>query len=103
MRARVLEGGIVINVDFYNRASSEYVHIMGWDKELVEELYEWVEKQNAFKTTTPLTLVIDYKKWPPLGKYESKKLMPHIEPIRFALEQNANFGYHSSLNLQCLM
>jgi choline dehydrogenase len=48
-RARVLGGGTALNAGFYSRASSEYVRDMGWDEELVEESYEWVEKQNAFK------------------------------------------------------
>jgi len=48
-RARVLGGGTAINAGFYSRASSDYVSNMGWDEGLVEESYEWVEKQNAFK------------------------------------------------------
>jgi choline dehydrogenase len=48
-RARVLGGGTAINAGFYSRASSDYVSNAGWDEGLVEESYEWVEKQNAFK------------------------------------------------------
>eukprot|EP00253_Pinus_taeda_P003116 PITA_03116 len=48
-RARVLGGGTALNAGFYSRASSEYVSNMGWDEGLVEESYEWVEKQNAFR------------------------------------------------------
>eukprot|EP00253_Pinus_taeda_P000938 PITA_00938 len=48
-RARVLGGGTAINAGFYSRASSEYVRNMGWGEGLVEESYEWVEKQVAFK------------------------------------------------------
>ena len=48
-RARVLGGGTAINAGFYSRASREYVRNMGWDEGLVEESYEWVENQNAFK------------------------------------------------------
>jgi len=49
VRVRVLGGGTSISAGFYNRAGSEYVHNVGWDEGLVEESYEWVEKQNAFK------------------------------------------------------
>ena len=49
VRARVLGGGTAVNAGFYSRAGSEYVRNVGWDEELVEESYEWVEKQNAFK------------------------------------------------------
>eukprot|EP00253_Pinus_taeda_P008631 PITA_08631 len=48
-RARVLGGGTAINAGFYSRASSQYVSNAGWDEGLVEESYEWVEKQVAFK------------------------------------------------------
>eukprot|EP00253_Pinus_taeda_P005981 PITA_05981 len=48
-RARVLGGGTALNAGFYSRASTEYVRNMGWDEGLVEESYEWVEKQNAFR------------------------------------------------------
>jgi choline dehydrogenase len=48
-RARVLGGGTALNAAFYSRASSQYVRSMGWDAGLVEQSYEWVEKQNAFK------------------------------------------------------
>eukprot|EP00253_Pinus_taeda_P011264 PITA_11264 len=49
VRARVLGGGTTINAGFYSRAGSEYVRNVGWDERLVEESYEWVEKQNAFR------------------------------------------------------
>jgi len=60
VRARVLGGGTAINAGFYSRAGSEYVRNVGWDEELVEESYEWVEKQNAFKPhqLTPWSLAI---------------------------------------------
>ncbi|KAI3845551.1 hypothetical protein MKX03_019700 [Papaver bracteatum] len=44
-RARVLGGGTCINAGFYTRASSSEVKQLGWDRELVEESYPWVEKQ----------------------------------------------------------
>lgn len=48
-RARVLGGGTALNAAFYSRASSDFIRSMGWDEGLVEQSYEWVEKQNAFK------------------------------------------------------
>lgn len=44
-RARVLGGGSCINAGFYTRASTSYVKDAGWDAELVNESYPWVEKQ----------------------------------------------------------
>ncbi|XP_068647768.1 protein HOTHEAD-like [Aristolochia californica] len=44
-RARVLGGGTCINAGFYTRASSRYVRDAGWNAELVNESYPWVEKQ----------------------------------------------------------
>ncbi|KAI3979455.1 hypothetical protein MKX01_001647 [Papaver californicum] len=44
-RARVLGGGTCINAGFYTRASSSEVKQAGWDSELVNESYPWVEKQ----------------------------------------------------------
>ncbi|GLJ35184.1 hypothetical protein SUGI_0708140 [Cryptomeria japonica] len=49
VRGRVLGGGTAINAGFYSRASSEYIGKMKWDKKLVNESYEWVEKLNVFK------------------------------------------------------
>ncbi|GLJ45997.1 hypothetical protein SUGI_0968730 [Cryptomeria japonica] len=48
-RARVLGGGTAINAGFYSRASLEYIQGMGWDEELVNESYLWVEKLNVFQ------------------------------------------------------
>ncbi|KAJ0964567.1 hypothetical protein J5N97_025705 [Dioscorea zingiberensis] len=48
-RARVLGGATCINAGFYTRASPRYVNYAGWDEELVEESYEWVEKQIVHK------------------------------------------------------
>ncbi|OVA04010.1 Glucose-methanol-choline oxidoreductase [Macleaya cordata] len=44
-RARVLGGGTCINAGFYTRASPRYVKRAGWDGELVNESYPWIEKQ----------------------------------------------------------
>ncbi|KAI9079231.1 hypothetical protein K1719_038836 [Acacia pycnantha] len=44
-RARVLGGGSSINAGFYTRASSRFIKRVGWDAKLVNESYEWVEKQ----------------------------------------------------------
>ncbi|XP_058073963.1 protein HOTHEAD [Magnolia sinica] len=44
-RARVLGGGTCLNAGFYTRASPRYVHEVGWDGELVNQSYPWVEKQ----------------------------------------------------------
>ncbi|KAG5558488.1 hypothetical protein RHGRI_008432 [Rhododendron griersonianum] len=48
-RARVLGGGTCLNAGFYTRASAEYVRQAGWDPQLVEESYEWVEKKIVFR------------------------------------------------------
>ncbi|XP_068651952.1 protein HOTHEAD-like [Aristolochia californica] len=44
-RARVLGGGTCINAGFYTRASPRYVRDAGWNDELVNESYPWIEKQ----------------------------------------------------------
>ncbi|PKA57257.1 Protein HOTHEAD [Apostasia shenzhenica] len=44
-RARVLGGGTCINAGFYSRASPSFVMAKGWNLELVNESYPWVEKQ----------------------------------------------------------
>ncbi|WOK91351.1 protein HOTHEAD-like isoform X1 [Canna indica] len=44
-RARVLGGGTCINAGFYTRASSSFVEAVGWDSELVNESYPWVERR----------------------------------------------------------
>lgn len=43
-RARVLGGGSCLNAGFYTRASPDYVQDAGWDGELVNESYPWVER-----------------------------------------------------------
>ncbi|XVF13220.1 hypothetical protein REPUB_Repub08aG0189600 [Reevesia pubescens] len=48
-RARVLGGGSCLNAGFYTRAASEYVRQAGWDGRLVNESYQWVEKEVAFE------------------------------------------------------
>ncbi|KAJ0985481.1 hypothetical protein J5N97_003837 [Dioscorea zingiberensis] len=44
-RAKVLGGGTCINAGFYTRASHSFVKDAGWDFEVVNESYPWVEKQ----------------------------------------------------------
>ncbi|XP_039122222.1 protein HOTHEAD-like [Dioscorea cayenensis subsp. rotundata] len=44
-RARVLGGGTCINAGFYTRASHSFVREAGWDADLVNKSYPWVEKQ----------------------------------------------------------
>ncbi|KAL6846413.1 hypothetical protein ACP4OV_023861 [Aristida adscensionis] len=44
-RARVLGGGTCINAGFYSRASSSFVQEVGWDEELVNESFPWVEEK----------------------------------------------------------
>nr|XP_009397840.1 PREDICTED: protein HOTHEAD isoform X2 [Musa acuminata subsp. malaccensis] len=46
-RARVLGGGTCINAGFYSRASAREVREMGWDVELVNRSYRWVEEEVA--------------------------------------------------------
>ncbi|XP_057850950.2 protein HOTHEAD isoform X2 [Cryptomeria japonica] len=43
-RARVLGGGSCLNAGFYTRAAPVYVEDAGWDGQLVNESYPWVEK-----------------------------------------------------------
>ncbi|KAJ7951631.1 Protein HOTHEAD [Quillaja saponaria] len=44
-RARVLGGGSSINAGFYTRASKRFIEKFGWEAKLVNESYQWVEKQ----------------------------------------------------------
>ncbi|CAH9110384.1 unnamed protein product [Cuscuta epithymum] len=48
-RARVLGGGTAINAGFYTRASPSFIKEMGWDANVVNESYPWVEKQIVHK------------------------------------------------------
>ncbi|PIN04366.1 Glucose dehydrogenase/choline dehydrogenase/mandelonitrile lyase (GMC oxidoreductase family) [Handroanthus impetiginosus] len=48
-RARVLGGGTSINAGFYTRASASYIKSVGWDPQLVEESFPWIEKQIVHK------------------------------------------------------
>lgn len=47
-RGRVLGGSSSINGGFYSRASSDFVKKMGWDEEMVEEAFKWVESRVMF-------------------------------------------------------
>ncbi|KAK9147695.1 hypothetical protein Scep_006452 [Stephania cephalantha] len=48
-RARVLGGGSCLNAGFYTRASTNYVKNAGWDPNLVNLSYHWVENIVAFE------------------------------------------------------
>ena len=48
-RARVLGGGSALNAGFYTHASADYVKKAGWNPELVEKSYAWVENKVAFE------------------------------------------------------
>ncbi|CAN6166748.1 unnamed protein product [Urochloa humidicola] len=44
-RARVLGGGTCINAGFYSRASSSFIQEVGWDEDLVNNSFPWVEEK----------------------------------------------------------
>ncbi|TKY48260.1 HOTHEAD protein [Spatholobus suberectus] len=44
-RGRVLGGGSSINAGFYTRANPRFIRKVGWETQLVNESYPWVEKQ----------------------------------------------------------
>ncbi|XP_042481505.1 protein HOTHEAD-like [Macadamia integrifolia] len=44
-RARVLGGGTCINAGFYSRGSTRFIKRLGWDTELVNQSYPWIENQ----------------------------------------------------------
>ncbi|KAK3123351.1 hypothetical protein QOZ80_8AG0629170 [Eleusine coracana subsp. coracana] len=44
-RAKVLGGGTCINAGFYSRAKQSFVQEAGWDAELVNQSYPWVEER----------------------------------------------------------
>eukprot|EP01018_Ginkgo_biloba_P033120 Gb_00810 [translate_table: standard] len=48
-RGRILGGTTAINSGFYSRASLKDIQDMGWDEKLVNESYEWVEREVAFR------------------------------------------------------
>eukprot|EP01018_Ginkgo_biloba_P033126 Gb_28422 [translate_table: standard] len=48
-RGRVLGGSTAINSGFYSRASLKEIQDIGWDEKLVNESFEWVERQVAFR------------------------------------------------------
>ncbi|KAL8538188.1 hypothetical protein ACS0TY_000230 [Phlomoides rotata] len=50
-RARVLGGGSAINGGFYSRADGMFLEEVGWDPQLVNMSYEWVEKKVVFQPT----------------------------------------------------
>lgn len=48
-RARVLGGGSVINAGFYSHAETDFVKEAGLDEALVNDSYQWVEKEVVFE------------------------------------------------------
>ncbi|KDP40771.1 hypothetical protein JCGZ_24770 [Jatropha curcas] len=48
-RGRVLGGGTSINAGFYTRASTRFIKKVGWDENLVNKSYPWVESQIVHK------------------------------------------------------
>ncbi|KAE9585918.1 hypothetical protein Lal_00010036 [Lupinus albus] len=48
-RARILGGATSINAGFYTRASTRYIEKVGWDAKVVNESYQWVEKQIVYR------------------------------------------------------
>ncbi|XP_039817042.1 protein HOTHEAD-like [Panicum virgatum] len=44
-RAKVLGGGTCINAGFYSRAKQSFVQQAGWDADLVNQSYPWVEER----------------------------------------------------------
>ncbi|XVF43129.1 hypothetical protein PTKIN_Ptkin02bG0015700 [Pterospermum kingtungense] len=60
-RGRVLGGSSAINGGFYGRASEGFVNKAGWDKELVEDAYTWVEsKLVSTPELTPWQTAIEF-------------------------------------------
>ncbi|OIW17173.1 hypothetical protein TanjilG_18128 [Lupinus angustifolius] len=47
-RARILGGGSSINAGFYTRASQRFIEKVGWDANLVNESYQWIEKRIVY-------------------------------------------------------
>lgn len=60
-RGRVLGGSSAINGGFYSRASTDFIHRVGWDKEMVDEAYKWVEsKIVSVPELTPWQSVVQF-------------------------------------------
>ncbi|GLT27813.1 hypothetical protein SLA2020_027850 [Shorea laevis] len=60
-RGRVLGGSSAINGGFYGRASKDFLNRAGWDKELVEDAYKWVESRIVFTPElTPWQSVVEF-------------------------------------------
>ncbi|KAL5223367.1 hypothetical protein ABZP36_028080 [Zizania latifolia] len=47
-RARVLGGGTSVNAGFYSRANPSYIQDAGWDAELVNQSYPWIEERIVY-------------------------------------------------------
>ncbi|XP_021890533.1 protein HOTHEAD-like isoform X2 [Carica papaya] len=48
LRGRVLGGSSAINGGFYSRVSEDFVKQAGWEEELVQDSYKWVESRVVF-------------------------------------------------------
>ncbi|XP_007046070.2 PREDICTED: protein HOTHEAD [Theobroma cacao] len=60
-RGRVLGGSSAINGGFYSRASKDFVNSAGWDEELVEDAYAWVESRIvSTPELTPWQTVVEF-------------------------------------------
>lgn len=60
-RGRVLGGSSAINGGFYSRASPDFVKRVGWDVELVDDAYRWVESRVVFQPQlTPWQFVAEF-------------------------------------------
>ncbi|XP_006659383.1 protein HOTHEAD-like [Oryza brachyantha] len=47
-RARVLGGGTCVNAGFYSRADPSFIQDVGWDAELVNQSYPWIEEKIVY-------------------------------------------------------
>uniref|UniRef100_A0A0E0QIQ2 Glucose-methanol-choline oxidoreductase N-terminal domain-containing protein n=2 Tax=Oryza TaxID=4527 RepID=A0A0E0QIQ2_ORYRU len=47
-RAKVLGGGTSVNAGFYSRADPSFVQDAGWDAELVNQSYPWIEERIVY-------------------------------------------------------
>ncbi|KAG8047181.1 hypothetical protein GUJ93_ZPchr0008g12165 [Zizania palustris] len=47
-RARVLGGGTSVNAGFYSRANPSFIQDAGWDAELVNQSYPWIEERIVY-------------------------------------------------------
>lgn len=101
LRGRVLGGSSAINGGFYSRASREFVERAGWDEEMVEKAYQWVESRVVFEPVlTPWQFTAQF------GLLEAGILpyngysLEHVEGTRIGGSVFDNFGIrHTSADL----